>query len=592
MLVFAFDRDWTVDVNPHPQHDTVPLGWVRQLAHETEHVVYAIGNQELATEAAIPGVVDIVGRHPDDWDRWLGQKQPDGHYEQFPLRRERLSLIADLHPTADAYIVVDDLDLSDIDEWEHYHAWEFVPAVKHGDIDADLPWVREPAPDGGMPTIAGIIPSDPDHLREFLRKQDRTPAFEITYRDDGAERTQMCWDVSPWSGSYGRAVPPQLSCTPLEPGAESFTIEAEAVERLSVVRPPPEQYTASAETPTETALALSRVAAVQSDAVRVSSILTLLDQDTADTTCDRAALQALQRVAVSRPADCTPAVPILQSLLTEADCPDVTATLGTLVAIGTADPEAIAPAADAIKPYLDATEDSTRREAVRCLAAIAETYPDDVVAAVPELATIIDEGAAGEESAIVALAQISDAYPGAVEPYAERLGAVLDAASNPDSVRVHATVALGNIVDSAPTVAVDIVEEVVSLFEVDDYRLRNNAVALLFDVATIHTDLLEPYVADIAGLLIVEDVYTRVNASGVLSRIAADFPASVAPLTPMFIRLLSDDEARVRENACWTLGYLEAQAAIEPLRNTAQDDEDTDVQRRAEWALARIDEWG
>jgi hypothetical protein len=87
MLVFAFDRDWTVDVNPHPRHDAVPLVWVRHLAHETPHAVYAIGNQTLAEEAAIPGVVDIVGRHPDDWDEWLGEKQPDGRYEQFPLRR-------------------------------------------------------------------------------------------------------------------------------------------------------------------------------------------------------------------------------------------------------------------------------------------------------------------------------------------------------------------------------------------------------------------------------------------------------------------------------------------------------------------------
>jgi len=140
-------------VNPHPRHDAVPLEWVRHLAHETPHAVYAIGNQTLAEEAAIPGVVDIVGRHPDDWDEWLGEKQPDGRYEQFPLRRERLSLIDDLHPDADSYVVVDDLDLSDVDGWEHYHAWEFVPAVERGEIHPDLPWVRDPVTDGGLPVF-------------------------------------------------------------------------------------------------------------------------------------------------------------------------------------------------------------------------------------------------------------------------------------------------------------------------------------------------------------------------------------------------------------------------------------------------------
>jgi hypothetical protein len=139
MPAFAFDRDWTVDVNPHPRHEAVPLSWVRHLAHETANPVYAIGNQQLAEEAAIPGVVDIVGRHPDDWETWLGGKQSDGYYERFPLRRERLALIADLHPEADEYIVVDDIDLSDVDNWSHYHAWEFVPAVDRGEVDVALP---------------------------------------------------------------------------------------------------------------------------------------------------------------------------------------------------------------------------------------------------------------------------------------------------------------------------------------------------------------------------------------------------------------------------------------------------------------------
>ena len=138
MSVFAFDRDWTVDVNPHPHHEAVPLEWVHSLAHETTHAVYAIGNQQLVDEAAIPGVVDIVGRHPDDWDRWLGARTPDGRFEQFPERRERLSLIADLHPDATEFVVVDDLDLGDVDGWTHYHAWEFVPAVERGDLHVNI----------------------------------------------------------------------------------------------------------------------------------------------------------------------------------------------------------------------------------------------------------------------------------------------------------------------------------------------------------------------------------------------------------------------------------------------------------------------
>jgi len=186
MPVFAFDRDQTVNINPHPRHDAVPLEWVRHLAHNTPYAVYAIGNQTLAEEAAIPGVVDIVGRHPDDWGEWLGEKQPDGRYEQLPLRRERLSLIADLHPDADGYVVVDDLDLSDVDGWEHYHAWEFVPTVEQGDIHPDLLWIRDLVADGTLLASARIMPANASMLSSFLDDHTDVPGFELTYSDDGA----------------------------------------------------------------------------------------------------------------------------------------------------------------------------------------------------------------------------------------------------------------------------------------------------------------------------------------------------------------------------------------------------------------------
>ena len=58
MIVFAFDRDLTVDVNEGP----VPLALVRHLAPETEHEVWATGNQLLKQEAGIPGITEILAR--------------------------------------------------------------------------------------------------------------------------------------------------------------------------------------------------------------------------------------------------------------------------------------------------------------------------------------------------------------------------------------------------------------------------------------------------------------------------------------------------------------------------------------------------
>lgn len=129
MYVLAFDRDWTVDVNPHPNRETVPLEWVRYWAHETAHQVWAIGNQDLVDEADIPGTVESIRRR-DDNISVLGELDANGRYEWWPERDERLHILAELFPAAEGYIVVDDLDLSHVDGWEHYYAWDFVKAVR------------------------------------------------------------------------------------------------------------------------------------------------------------------------------------------------------------------------------------------------------------------------------------------------------------------------------------------------------------------------------------------------------------------------------------------------------------------------------
>ena len=591
MTVFAFDRDWTVDVNPHPRHEAVPLEWVRHLAHETSHPVYAIGNQELAEEAAIPGVVDIVGRHPDDWGEWLGEKQPDGRYEKFPLRRERLSLIADLHPDADGYVVVDDLDLSDVDGWEHYHAWEFVPAVERGEIHPDLPWVRDQVTDGGLPTTAGIMPADVSMLSSFLDDYADAPGYELTYIDNGAEQTQLCHDVSVHAVTLERpSAAPALQCTPLAPDRDQFTVSVDAIEMLSVVEPPPNLYTASAETLDEKATGLRRLADVNPEAVRISSILTLLDREDDDLFWEKEAAQALRRVAAVRPEDCTPAIPILRSLLERDELPARPDVLATLRAIGDADPGAIAPLIDDLVPYLQSNIISVRRETTRCIAAVAEEYPDEVVDAVPLLASIVEDDADGYQYAVYALSRISREYPEEVKPVAETLGEVTLRDSLSDSVRLNATAGLGRVVGEYPSIAVDIVDDVATLFDADNPKLRNNAIGLIGDVAIVHTDVVEPYTEEITALLTVEDTYTRINASGALSRVAEDFPESVEHVTPTFVELLSDENPLVRENACWALGYLCAQDATPALEGRARDDDNADVRTRASWALAQINE--
>ena len=109
-------------------------------------------------------------------------------------------------------------------------------------------------------------------------------------------------------------------------------------------------------------------------------------------------------------------------------------------------------------------------------------------------------------------------------------------------------------------------------------------------MAIVHTDVVEPYTEEITALLTVEDTYTRINASGALSRVAEDFPDSVEHVTPTFVELLSDENPLVRENACWALGYLCARDTISVLEDRARGDDNADVRTRASWALAQINE--
>jgi HEAT repeat protein len=582
-LVFAFDRDWTVDVNPHPRHEAVPLEWVCHLAHETEHAVYAIGNQNLTEEAAVPGVVDIVGMHPDDWDEWLGGKRPSGRYEQFPKRRERLSLIEDLHPEADGYVVVDDLDLSDVSGWDHYHAWEFVPAVRRGEVDPSLPWVETVA-DGGQPTSAGIVPTDAGHLREWLADLAPDTRFRLRYRADGESRTETVVGLRQTDISRRRpSLKPTFSAVSLD-RRERLEVRFEHIEQVDALASTGRLTLQDGETPAAAAAELRTLADLSAWSVSPSAVLTVLEWGGEPARVD--ALAALRSLAAERPGDCKPALPILRSLLLE-DTEGASDALGTLADVAAASPADVAPHTDVVVGYLSAEDEPTRTAAARCLSEVAHDDPADVVYAVPALAPLLDDRDATLPHATYALCKVAEAFPEEIRPLTPTLGSLVTSEAVSDGVRLSASAALGRVTGEYPDAALPVVSDLVTLLESENGRLVNNAVGLLGDVALVHTDAVEPHVEAIATLLTVEDDYARTNATAALARVAEDFPESVTPHTSALITALGDDEEMVRENACWALGYLRAESAREALRDV-RDDETERVRRRAQWALGRI----
>lgn len=116
MIVFAFDRDQTVDVNPHPDHKAVPLEWIAYLSNQTVHKVYATGNQTLKREAGIPGTDEILAHHDLEHEQ-----------DSFTPRLKRIRLLHAMFASADAHIVVDDAEkYGDLEAWNHYLPWSML----------------------------------------------------------------------------------------------------------------------------------------------------------------------------------------------------------------------------------------------------------------------------------------------------------------------------------------------------------------------------------------------------------------------------------------------------------------------------------
>lgn len=173
MIVFSFDRDSTVDVNPiDSSQSVVPLDWIQYLAHETDHVVWAHGNQDLKREAVIPGKQELIDAYTDRWGSPVDHVN-DRQYKHMETELETesnsqppdpdvttaaaeylkggdlhkhqiLRLLQAIYPDAEKYVCVDNQYLGYVDGWEYHLPHEFVEEyaslaadVEAADVDMD-----------------------------------------------------------------------------------------------------------------------------------------------------------------------------------------------------------------------------------------------------------------------------------------------------------------------------------------------------------------------------------------------------------------------------------------------------------------------
>ncbi|GGL64302.1 HEAT repeat domain-containing protein [Halocalculus aciditolerans] len=572
MYVLAFDRDWTVDVSPHPRQETVPIEWVRYWAHEADHEVWAIGNQDLVEEAEIPGTVESIRRRDGHIDA-LGEKNEYGRYAWWPEREERLRILAELFPDADGYVVVDDLDLSHVKGWDHYHAWDFVEHVRQGELGVSAPPSTDLSPDGGF--------ESGDAVRDVLADGY---VFELTHRTNGEQKTHLVTHFEPDRPSMTPLKGPPAFWFETAGNDERFSVRLPEIERLH-----PVPYDRLAEPFSGAAFAAVREQ-LQDDlsSVDEDTLRTMLSDAVADSTSvDRRAALRLAMIAVEH-CDDVRALAVDTTFALLADEPSALdrAALQALHEAATDDPAVLNGHVGDLAAY--ASEDSMyQAAATHCLMELAEADPASVLDAVPALeAAATAETDATQSYAVYALSCIAETYPEEVMPAIDTLIEAMQ--SEGETAQTNALAALGKIASNYPDAAEPIVDELVAVLDADAKRVRNNAVGLLGDLAQEHPAVVIEYADQIAARLEDTNIQARVNASIALQRAGEADPAAIRAQQERLTAALQDPSPDVRANVCTLIGNANVSVPIEDLEDVRENDLDETVRDRAGWAISRL----
>lgn len=567
MIVLAFDRDWTVDVNPPPDREAVPLDWVQYWAHKTDHEVWAIGKQDLVYEAGIPGVVEAVRRYHGNLNK-LGEQDDAGRYEWWPSRERRLELLAELFPDAFRYIVVDDLDLSHVEGWDHYTAWEFREEIEEGRLRSYLPL---PSNEDGP---SNRTSSKSDHVQTVRQELRNASEVEIVVGDEAQETFRSRSWKKPRPSARPINAPPALDFTTTSgetrrvqiPDIAEVTVVAEASDTESDTG---SERTTEVELP-DTGMMLGR--ADQADcfttAQRVEYAIDVLKVATKLEALPRKLMSEFTSAVEDVPAD--DAAPAVQASKYAAQHPSyLRHHVGDLC-------------------NLTGVSDVTvSRRAVWCLMEVAEGDPQTVLDAVPALSVALErDDETIQTYATYTLTCISKHHPEEVLPVLDTLIDQIEAENQ--NIRTNSLSAVGHVVDGYPDAAVESADDIATLLESDEKRVRNNAAGLLADIAQQHPDVVINYADTLANRLDDSNIQARINTSIALLRAGEANPEVIRKQHEPLDQALNDASPEVRANTCALVANAEVPVSVEKLQQLRANDPDETVRDHASWAIRRL----
>jgi len=305
--------------------------------------------------------------------------------------------------------------------------------------------------------------------------------------------------------------------------------------------------------------------------------------------------QKQQRIALARfaasvkkePQQGLDAVPILTSELDQLEIELQTEAIYILSKVANEYPEQITSATEEVLGLLNQNAHSEIVEvAIDIVAAVAEYNPEAVIDVVPTFAMLLQEESSPELMILVSLKRIADEYPEAVVPITPDLISYTEQGDVAN--RTVAIAVLGVIAKEYPNIAKETVPTAIELLDAEHHMLQTNAAGLLADLSEEYPTVTRPCVPRAIELLENDNKKVRYNATSILSRIAKVHPEDVEPAIPALIEALEDEHDYSRVNASWALGYLEANEALDILKERSQDDTNEEVRHAANKAIQMI----
>jgi hypothetical protein len=337
----------------------------------------------------------------------------------------------------------------------------------------------------------------------------------------------------------------------------------------------------------ETAEFLYGQALEEPEDVDLSAIDRILSDRTASPSAHANATLALTKVAAELDDAGGDFVKDLGTLLGRPSLKTET-VLRCLRHIASNDSEAVAELHGDVVSRIDIEDDEVTRAATGCCVELAQYDPEVLLGDVPVFGSLLqsDDETVCRNSVYV-LTCVAEEYPEEVLPAVQDVISTLED-GDPDGSKSSL---IGKVSRHYPGATVDAVPALRGLLHKDtDLKTTANAVGALADIAAEYPDVVVEHGCVESGseLLDHDDETVRYNTCGLLEEVSKGKPEAIQPVVPKLLERLEDDHEGVRVKTIYVLGEVREPRALEPLESIEEEDPSDRVQEIAEKAVWRI----